>query len=134
MSAARDPQGTGDCYHVAADLVVWTAEFEHDETARICHAYVTHPERGYRHSHAWVETTQVYELPEWPHPIISTVCYDRSNGHNVALPASLYYKLGDIDPACVLRYDRYEAAEHMRRTGTYGPWQRRVLDRLEAQR
>jgi len=49
-----------------------------------------------------------------------TVCIDVYKG--TAVPAAVYYNVGQIDPHWVARYTRREALAHMMRANTYGPW------------
>jgi hypothetical protein len=100
--------GKGNCFHVAADLVLSHA----GAGLTLCHGTPiapAGPHEGERLYHAWAETDDGRVI-------------DRSNGNDVNLPRDAYYRLGRIDPAEVLRYSRLEVAALSLRFGHWGPW------------
>lgn len=109
----------GDCYEAAVRLA------ETDSDMFICHGYVTgSPDTkvaGVRFSHAWCEKTVEFTING--HTINHVEVFDHSNGRDIDnFPAQLYYKLGDIDAAEVVRYTYTEAVVHMVTTEHWGPW------------
>jgi hypothetical protein len=106
---AAELEGDGDCYVVAYELVV-----DHPDTYLLCHGWPTGqgPIAGLVHGHAWVE----YETDGYP------IVVERSNGHDLELPADLYYAIGHINPDHIVRYTAQEARAAAVEHGTYGPW------------
>jgi hypothetical protein len=116
---------SGDCFVVAGEAVVTHGAA--GEVVRLIHARVTGtgPTEGVVHWHAWVEVTARHRLPTWDGhtvEVMLTLAVDRSNGHDVAMPAELYRKLARIDGE-VLEYDPSDAMMWMLQSGTYGPWE-----------
>lgn len=123
MNDDGTPDGVGDCFEVAGNLVL------NEPGLVLCHGLVTHPAEGYRHWHAWVERTTEFAvpLPDFPQSgrtrLVAVVeCIDKANGHDALLPRDFYYGVGGIDRDQVRRYERAEAAVKMVKTGHYGPW------------
>ena len=109
----------GDCFMVAGKAVL------EDHSLELVHGRVwangegTAPE-GY-HWHAWVERTDRVTFPHLGDRLVeSTVCIDRSNGHDLTLPQALYYKVGGVQG--VRRYSASGAHMMIERTGHWGPW------------
>lgn len=67
---------------------------------------------GKRYWHAWVEQTV--------HGVALVV--DKANGLDLELPASLYYRMAQLDEEHVHRFDIDEAYVEMLRREHYGPW------------
>ena len=67
---------------------------------------------GGRMGHAWVEVEVDGRV--W--------VVDYSNRLREVLPVSLYYRIGQIEPARCVRYDVGEAIDLALETGEYGPW------------
>lgn len=110
--------GKGDCFSVAAHLV------EDNPDYVLCHGEpigTGKANKGKRFGHAWVEYAD-NEITLSGRTIRFTTVIDKANGHNIELPAELYYAFGRIDPDTVRRYTREEAAAEMLRHGHYGPW------------
>jgi len=114
------PQGNGDCFVVAFNLVVNA----NDDRQRLCHGTVVREYDRLAHQHAWVEETDTYDVPVQDGsdtiPIRHTQAFDKANGHNVELPADLYRKLGKASD--VVEYTREQAMALAIETGHYGPW------------
>lgn len=68
---------------------------------------------GTRFFHAWVEMRL---------PGAGWVVVDYSNGLEVRMPRSRYYRLGQLAEGDVVRYTVAGARRQMEATGTYGPW------------
>jgi hypothetical protein len=101
----------GDCYQAAAELVVLPNGALEGVALELVHGEVLGqgPLEGVRYGHAWVELNGALVL-------------DHSNGREIHLPAAVYYELGDIDPASVVRYDASEARRKLIEFEHYGPW------------
>lgn len=100
----------GNCYavavHVARALVLCGIE------AVVVHgAPIYRGPGGGRMGHAWVEVGG---------PVGWVIDY--SNGLREVLAVSLYYRIGQIEPARCVRYDVGEAIDLALETGEYGPW------------
>lgn len=114
--AARE-QGQGDCYlkavKVAEDMVGLAEGGDIDSSAvKICHGIVTGQGGdvvGRRFTHAWVEVN-------------GDTVIDKSNGLDVEMDRSTYYRIGHIEESDVERYTVQEAMVQMLKTGHYGPW------------
>jgi hypothetical protein len=108
----------GNCAQVAFDLVA-----EH-RTWVLCHGTVVRQEDGLAHFHAWVERTAVQYIPLHDGSdvmaVVVTTAIDRSNGHDVELPAEYYRKVGQAHD--VTEYEWSEALTLATTTGHYGPW------------
>jgi hypothetical protein len=118
-----DQTGEGDCYEVAAHLLLWPLKQgghgpELGECPVICHGIVTGqgPVEGLRFGHAWIETTRSLGICE------VEMVIDHSNGKKTEMPAGLYYLMGRIDPSETKRYTKEEARLALRKHKHYGPW------------
>lgn len=103
----------GDCYPVAANLVLYEKEYD---GATLCHGVVSGQQAlaGVRYGHAWVEADHG-----------GVVCViDKSNGLDVRVSREVYYKIGEIDPDEVARYNRDEIRQVITRFGHWGPWEK----------
>lgn len=111
------PPATGDCYAVAARIVLHSADVDpFDGEYTLCHGTATGrgPIAGERFGHAWVE---------WNHrPSSISLVLDYSNGNKVVMHAALYYGLGGIDPSTVRRYSHDEMLHVLLTSQHYGPW------------
>ena len=96
--------GDGDCFEVAAELLVFVLKHERD--ALLVHAEVIHPETGQLHGHGWVE--------------VGGMAVDVSNGLCVVMPAPLYRAVARHGK--LVEYNYHEAVEHLLQTRNYGPW------------
>jgi hypothetical protein len=79
----------------------------------LVHGYPTlevHPFKPY--GHAWVEREE--DGVTW--------VYDYSNGQTARVPASLYYAVGNIDPAHTRRYSEEAAMRMIVKAEHYGIW------------
>lgn len=96
---------TGDCFSAAANLAIIKMPF-----AQIVHGIVTGtgPLEGVRFAHAWVEH--------------DGYVFDHSNGRELCLPQTMYYKVGQITEDGVNRYKPIQAQRMMLSSGHYGPW------------
>lgn len=102
----REPNGSGDCFVVAASIMLET-----DGDGMLVHGRPLGRggnAKGLRYWHAWVES--------------SGYALDLSNGLRVALPIEVYYAMGGIDAAACRRYTQAEAKDQMRIYQHYGPW------------
>jgi hypothetical protein len=112
----------GNCYPTAGRMVI------DDPALTLCHGVVTDVDGVVGpHGHAWVERTDRFSVPRGDYPdsrhwVESTVVVDRANGNDVTMPQVLYYKLGRIDPATVVRYAPETARRMMLEHGHWGPW------------
>ena len=69
------------------------------------------------------------KLPEGHPPYMENrVCIDKANGHDVEMPAELYYRYGNINPEEVTRYTLEELRLNMLMSRTYGPWDKRIFE------
>src|SRR5215204_529548 len=84
----------GDCYQVAAELVLYDPAFRN---AVVAHGEPILRPTGERYGHAWVE--------------LDGQVVDRSNGLDVMLPREVYYSWGHINEARVVRYAHDEVAQ-----------------------
>lgn len=120
----------GDCFQVAVQVATERA------TAKD-HAWIVHglpigtgpANRGKRFWHAWVEIDLTVEIPPemlegatGSRSITTTICLDRSNGHDTQLPKEVYYKVGQLEEQWVWRFTLAEAVERMNLLDHYGPW------------
>lgn len=102
---------SGDCYFAAWRLA-HQLEFQvGQEQVRIVHGWVEGRGEilGIRFVHAWVELS-------------GSVVFDRSNGHNIALPRELYYAVGGVAEEELKRYTMEEARRLSLDFNVYGPW------------
>ena len=67
--------------------------------------------------HAWVEPNDDFPL-----------VLDHSNGRTIELPKELYYAMGQIDPAKVVRYTVQEMRRELLAHEHYGPWAEHLQD------
>lgn len=115
--------GDGDCFMAA---LVYGQSLSSEERAahRVCHGEPLGqgPIEGVRHAHAWVERLDRLKFPDLDRTVEIVTCIDKSNGKDVAFPAELYYKVGDIDPDEVQRYTVPEASALAFEHGHWGPW------------
>lgn len=110
----------GDCFKVAANLVVPILGIVKDELTKLndvtlVHGIVTgqgHLE-GVRYTHAWVEGYTSEGIP---------MVVDASNGLNILMPQGLYYLIGRIDKRECVHYTPGEAQDRMLDHCHYGPW------------
>lgn len=113
-------EARGDCFVVAYQLATESTDREY----RLIHATVLRQEDGLRHPHAWVEFTEVYEVPlpdgEGTAPVSLDSAVDRANGNDLLLPAQVYRKFGRVKDA--VEYTADEAMRLALRHGHYGPW------------
>jgi len=98
----------GDCYSVAANNAM-------DRGLMLCHGRPVYrgtdtPDPDGRFGHAWNETVD------------GSTVIDQSNGLDVALPADLYYAVGNIEPADVVRFTPSEVVDRVLAEMTWGPW------------
>jgi len=104
-----EPQGTGDCFVVAAGLILECG----DKTSyTLVHGKPLGrggAARGLRYWHAWIEAPDGTVL-------------DMSNGLSVRMAQETYYMLGSITTLGCRRYSYPDAVDHMRRYRHYGPW------------
>lgn len=111
----------GDCYEAAANFIAKEVSKEDESKFFLCHGIVVGTGGdvvGVRYGHAWVEME--------PESGFGTLVIDRSNGRDITLPKELYYRVGSIDPANVIRYTKQQAMAKLSSTGHYGPWDKRV--------
>lgn len=92
-----------------------------DETLVLVHgtAVGQGPIEGQHHAHAWCERTDRVEWPDGAvHELVT--CIDHSNGHEIEMPAAVYYRIGRVHD--VRRYEHDDAISTALRHGHYGPW------------
>ena len=122
-AATNDERTLGDCFRVAAELVLANPGFT------LVHALVTAPDDspgtdgtaqpGERHAHAWAETEHPVTFPDG-RTRRTVVCVEISNGRSVALLRGDYYDGGKIRQT--VRYTSAAARALIVETGTWGPW------------
>jgi len=106
----------GDCFEVAGRLVLAV------DGVVLVHGRVvgaSGPLTGVEHWHAWVEYDEVVPFPDGRRGALRLVV-DRSNGHDVTLPAEYYYEVGQVRRTH--RYERGQALAQMVRHEHWGPW------------
>lgn len=105
MPELDEHNGDGDCYEVAANMVLEMP------IRTLCHGTVTGqgPLEGVRFGHAWVE--------------LGEVVFDFSNGHSVVTTRTRYYEIGEIREEDVRRYSGVETYEMLVKHEHYGPWE-----------
>ena len=96
----------GQCFETANALAL-TFSARHMDPM-IVHALVTHPDKGFRHIHAWVE--------------VGNLVFDYEYQVGFVLPRDIYYKAGEIKGGEIVYYTVYEATEQMLLLGHHGPW------------
>lgn len=94
----------GDCYEASAHLLL---ERLHGD-ALLVHGFVTNPDDGSRHGHAWCE--------------LGPYVYDWSNNLQVVMPKDQYYRLGGILRSECTYYTRMKAIRLLLAHEHYGPW------------
>lgn len=95
----------GDCFRAAGMFLM-----EHPDHVLV-HGFPTlRREPWTQYHHAWIETADGQTVREV------------SDGLDLTMPASLYYALGNINPAECKRYTRDDLALWVVRTGHWGPW------------
>ena len=101
--------GTGDCFSVAFKIIQRNAYklTEDRENLRLAHAVVEAKTVG-KHWHAFVINKSTNEV------------IDKSNGHDVTLPAALYFAMGNISTFTEYTWD--QVIQHALDTKHYGPW------------
>jgi len=105
-----NPDGPGDCYEVAGQLVVIDKV-----DGVLCHGTplgTGGEAEGLRYGHAWVEVNIIG----------ATFVIDKSNGNDAFFPKDVYYRAGSIVDEDVVRYSRVEAARHIVKYKHWGPW------------
>ena len=104
MTRRVNEKGKGDCYYVAAMNVI------ENEGMTVVHADILGqgPLKGRVIGHAWNEVAS------------GEIVIDQSNGHDLMVPAALYYALAK--PKNIKKYSRFEAAQLVAKTGHSGPW------------
>lgn len=126
---SKHPEG-GDCFQVALNLGI--DEYGGDITAHVCHG-LPEGQAGItgRIAHAWVEYERDVPYPMLDgnvHRVLRVLVDDRSNGHNLQMDQSLYYKIGRLEPEHVRRYSLQEAWRLATETGHYGPWDDKIWE------
>jgi hypothetical protein len=111
---------SGDCFQAAvtAAETLWSEGAE----ALVAHGMPIgrgEKNRGARYWHAWVET----KVPGRGWYVI-----DVSNGNQVGVKRTDFYRLGQIEPEKVHRFTEVEARNEMLNRGHFGPW----VDNYEA--
>lgn len=98
----------GDCYQASGHLIMDDSNF------LLCHGNVLGRGKikGKRIGHAWCE--------------VGDVIFDFSNGKQKILRKETYYKIGKIKD--VKKYTGLEACKMMLKTGTFGPWEKMVIE------
>jgi hypothetical protein len=107
------PDGEGDCFSEAIQQARKLADAY--DKVKIVHGYplgTGGEAEGLRFPHAWTEFER--DGLVWVR--------DYSNGNRVEFPQILYYGIGNIEEADVLRYDIEEAEANMLESQHYGPW------------
>lgn len=120
MSQYDDEAVLGDCFKVAANLVVPMLGLQKESVSNLDSLTLVHgivsgqgPLEGLRYTHAWVEGVSQEGVP---------LVVDASNGREVVIPAALYYLIGQIDPEECVRYTPEAASQRMLQFAHYGPW------------
>lgn len=82
---------------------------------KLCHGAVTltgGPNAGVRAGHAWLEYV-VCGI---------TFVIDVAGGKEGTYPAELYYRVGQVNPEEIIRYDKVELVEEILTHEHWGPW------------
>jgi hypothetical protein len=109
MGQAKELSG-GDCYEAAAIYLMDT----HQE-ATLVHGLPTLQRPPYqKFGHAWIE---------YPGPNGEMLVREVANGRHLEIPVSLYYALGQIDPAECKRYTLNDLRRWAVEAGHWGPWE-----------
>ena len=124
--------GVGDCFEAALSFVM-TVPDDELPSYRVCNGEPIGQGaiEGVRHAHAWVEHTVEVTWPGiegYKFPLVTVI--DRSNGKDVSMLAQLYYKLGQIEPDEVVRYEVADARRMAVRHGHWGPWAAHTVQHL----
>ena len=107
---------TGTCYQDALHYM----EKHSDKKLRLVHGLVTGqgPIEGIRYNHAWVEDGNEVIDPSL-----------KELGRSVyTFPKDLYYAIGNIKEKTTFRYNHKEMVKKMLEIGTYGPWEKVLMD------
>lgn len=75
---------------------------------------------GRLYGHAWLEHTQLIDVPGLPEPIPVVTMWDPTT--DMALPRDLYYMLGRVDQKYTKRWTLREMMVESAKQGFIGPW------------
>ena len=101
----------GDCFRANGNYFL--AHSKHNW--KLVHGVVKNSKDGLPMSHCWIEI-------ELDNSELRTVrCIDKSNGHDVNVPAVVYYCAGEVIDT--VKYDRQLYQQMLVRHETWGPWQ-----------
>ena len=103
IMSSNEMSENGDCFSVAFNIVVYGGA----ANLILVHAVVEGKKVG-KHVHAFVIDKSTNEV------------IDKSNGHDVKLPAAFYFDVGNISH--VREYTVKQAIQHAIDTKHYGPW------------
>ena len=105
-------KANGDCYEAAGRFMMDQCTFGSSCDLRLVHGEVMGqgPVEGITFGHAWILDDRGMVI-------------DKSNGRDVMLPESIYYKAGQIDSIDnVIEYSWDEARKKILEYGHWGPW------------
>jgi len=102
----------GDCFRAAVTTLLENEKQKGEKLPdmQVVHAWVTQPETGKRHCHAF---------NEWAD---GRLVLDNSNGHNANAIREIYYKAGEITETELIRYSYDEILINLVKYEHYGPW------------
>ncbi|MET2951284.1 hypothetical protein ABXV18_24690 [Vibrio owensii] len=108
----------GDCFEIHLKLLPLQPEY------KLVHGIVTGqgPIEGIKLCHCWIERTTATPFGD------VVMVMDFSNGNSHTMSAKTYYKIGEIDPDSIVRYDPLEARGLADIHGHYGPWHQLPID------
>lgn len=118
----KDLKATGDCYVDAVRFIQNEDPLmnnDDDYEYLLVHGLAVGrgPIEGVVFNHAWVETRNG-----------QTAIDPSTNPRDpVTMPTLVYYALGNIDKKSVYRYTPMQARKKMASSGTYGPWETKLL-------
>lgn len=116
----RGKDALGDCFEIAArKLMAMAMAMPEDLSVELVHGLVTGsegtPVEARRFTHGWLELGTKGE--------VERVVLDFSNGRSLAIPAKLYYLIGDIREEETVRYTPLSMRQRVRTFKHFGPWE-----------
>ena len=114
----RGNDALGDCFEIAARKLMAMAMPE-NLSVELVHGLVTGsegtPVEGLRFTHGWLEVGGKSAEER--------LVLDFSNGRHLAIPAKLYYLIGDIREEETVRYTPSSMRQRLREFKHFGPWE-----------
>ncbi|TVS15918.1 MAG: hypothetical protein EA417_11990 [Gammaproteobacteria bacterium] len=108
----------GDCFEAAARRLM-EMEVPKNVTVHLVHGLVTGSigtrVEGLRFTHGWLEVAGADAK--------NRLAVDYSNGRKIAMPATLYYLIGDIREEETIRYTQASMRKRLLEFRHFGPWE-----------